>query len=70
MVIVQPRGGRAEKGAAGFDARRRNALAKLGIAAVVAYTAPMIIHVDRAQAGHQSPGSVFCLANPNHPQCQ
>ncbi len=66
---LQTLGERAEKGAAEIDARRRNALAKLGIAAVVAYTAPMIIHVDRAQAGHQSPGSTYCLANPTHPQC-
>lgn len=60
-------GGRAEKGAAEIDARRRSALAKLGIAAVVAYTAPMIIHVDRAQAGHKSPS--FCLTHPTNPHC-
>ena len=64
---LQTLGERAEKGAAEIDARRRNALVKLGIAAVVAYTAPMIIHVDRAQAGHKSPS--FCLTSPGHPHC-
>ena len=63
---LQTLGERAEKGAAEIDARRRNALVKLGIAAVVAYTAPMIIHVDRAEASH--PPS-FCLRKPTHPHC-
>ncbi len=62
---LQTLGERAEKSAAEIDATRRNALAKLGIAAVVAYTAPMIIHVDRAQA-HSSP--TICAQNPNHAQ--
>ncbi len=66
---LQVRGGRAEKGAAEIDATRRNALAKLGIAAVVAYTAPVILRLDRAEAGHAAPGSSFCLANPSHGQC-
>ena len=67
---LQVRGGRAEKGAAGIDARRRSALAKLGIAAVVAYTAPIILRLDRAEAGHFAPGSTFCLANPQHGGCK
>jgi hypothetical protein len=66
---MQTHSHRAEKGAAEVDVKRRNALAKLGIAAVVAYTAPLILRLDRAEAGHQLPGSSYCLGNPTHPQC-
>ena len=55
---LQVGGGRAEKGAAEIDARRRSALAKLGIAAVVAYTAPVILWLDRAEA--HAFGSTHC----------
>ncbi len=64
---LQTLGGRAEKGAAEIDARRRNALAKLGIAAGVAYMAPVILRLDRAEAAHKSP--TFSLGNPTHPHC-
>ena len=64
---LQTLGERAEKGAAEIDARRRSALVKLGIAAVVAYTAPVILRLDRAEAAHKSP--TFCLLNPSNPHC-
>ena len=67
---MQTHSHRAEKGAAEIDATRRKALAKLGIAAVVAYTAPIILRLDRAEAGHFAPGSTFCLANPQHGGCK
>ena len=60
---LQVRSGRAEKGAAEIDVRRRNALAKLGIAAGVAYTAPVILWLDRAEA-HAGP--TICEKQPAH----
>ncbi len=64
---MQTHSDRAEKGAAEIDATRRKALAKLGIAAGVAYLAPMIVHLDRAEAFH-TPSE--CLAAPNHQHCK
>ena len=64
---LRMRGDRDEKGAAEIDATRRKALAKLGLAIGIAYSAPVILRLDRAQAAHQSP--TFCLANPNNPHC-
>jgi hypothetical protein len=52
---MQTHSDRAEKGAAEIDATRRSALAKLGIAAVVAYTAPIILRLDRAEANITTP---------------
>ncbi len=64
---MQTHSHRADKSAAEIDARRRNALAKLGIAAGVAYMAPVILRLDRTEAAHKSP--TFCLANPGNPHC-
>ena len=58
---LQTLGERAEKGAAGFDARRRNALAKLGIAIGIAYSAPLILRLDRAEAHKTTPS--HCIAS-------
>ena len=64
---LQVRGGRADKGAAEISVKRRKALARLGIAAGVAYLAPMIVRLDRAEAGH-TPSE--CLVTPDHPHCK
>lgn len=60
---LQVRGGRAEKGAAEIDARRRSALAKLGIAAGIAYAVPIILRLDRA---HAKP----CTTKHDHGGCE
>ncbi len=63
---LQTLGERAEKGAAEIDVRRRNALAKLGIAAGVAYMAPVILRLDRAEAHVTTPS--HCAAKGGAPQ--
>jgi hypothetical protein len=52
---MQTHSDRAEKGAAEIGATRRKALAKLGIAAGVAYLAPVILRLDRAEAHTSTP---------------
>ena len=63
---LQVRGGHAEKGAAGIDAKRRSALAKLGIAAGVAYMAPVILRLDRVEADKTT--ASHCIAEGGAPQ--
>lgn len=48
---------------------RVKALAQLGLAIGIAYSAPLILRLDRAEAGHRSPGSAFCADNPQHGGC-
>ncbi|HSD34865.1 MAG TPA: hypothetical protein VLE26_05555 [Alphaproteobacteria bacterium] len=49
-----------------MTASRRQALARLGFAAAVAYSAPSILHLDRAAKANVEPS---CTPPPGQPSC-
>jgi hypothetical protein len=49
-----------------LTASRRQALARLGLVAAVAYSAPTILHLDRAAKANVEPS---CTPPPGQPSC-